>query len=725
MNKKFDSLQSKLIFFAVVILVGIVIAVLTSLITTYTDKADAKSQMLAVSQYAKNQSIRYEELAAEDTTRSLFDVSDKAFSGRSAIDYSAEDFLVELRAFAESNRMDGVVVTEATDRDAVALKGTYYVHGAELQDTWLACINTYVSVKDDPLKSYDDRLLVDGYYYDYALVARADLKGAFLCYKRQRVDAVEDDRFSLATLLNGFVFGSNGTIVITDGTNVLASNVNGLVGKLAENTDVVREFRKNDTYDDLIKVADGGDYYGVRTKCRDMYIYTYMPSETVFARRMIISVMAFMFYVCAVIVILVVRQSILSRKRAEQERIDERYRMERERLAQQAIMANDAKTEFLRRMSHDLRTPINGILGMINIGDYYPDDLDKQTECRDKIRDATQYLLELVNDILYMNKLSTEGPAWKDEKFRMSELLEEVDSFMGTQAREAGITFTADRDDIEHDFVFGGQLQLKRVCTNLIGNAIKYNKPGGSVTASAHEVDFADGYATYEFKIADTGVGMSEEFMQRMYDPFERESNQDGKTMEGVGLGLSIVKKLVTKAGWNLSVESKRGVGTTFTLRAKFKVVDEWEKAPDDLSDENLRLKGYNILVAEDNDLNYDIIEFFLQVAGADIMRATNGKEAIELFEQSEEGDIDVILMDVMMPETDGLAATRAIRRLERDDAATVPIIAMTASAFAEDVVKSRLAGMNAHLAKPVDCGKLIECILNVKNNPDNGGGAQ
>ena len=387
-------------------------------------------------------------------------------------------------------------------------------------------------------------------------------------------------------------------------------------------------------------------------------------------------------------------------------------RIENEKLAREAIKANEAKTDFLRRMSHDIRTPINGIRGMVKIGDYYYDDVDKQKECRDKIWATSEYLLDLVNNILDMNKLTTTEPDWKDEIFDMTALLTEVATFTGIQAKEAGITQIKERT-ITHDHLFGGKVQLKRVITNIVVNAIKYNKPNGKVTVSCDEIGCDDKNATFKFICEDTGIGMSEEFLRKMYEPFERENRDAGKTLEGVGLGLAIVKKIVDRAGWKLTVDSKVGEGTVFTLVATFKIVEPPKKI-DTLPepDESDRLKGYNILVVEDNDLNYEIVEFMLKVAGANVIRATDGKEAIDIFEKSKVGEIDAVLMDVMMPEVDGLTATREIRKLDRKDADVVPIIAMTASAFADDVENARMAGMNAHIAKPIDATKLVNCIV-------------
>ena len=721
MKKRNDDFNSGIVFVSSVILVGLIVGVFASIITTATDKNDAKKQMSAVARYVNEQCIRYEELAAEDASRSLYDVSDKAFVIRSALDYGAEDLAAEVRSLAEGNRLNGIFVTESTADSAVGRVVSYYSDGKDDATTWESYFKTFGSVAGDTLKSYCERLTKDGYYYYYAIVSRGDGNGAVLCYKRQRVEDVEDERFSIATLLKGFVFGSDGSIVVTDGSMVLATNSVGVVGMPAQDCPVVKKLRQS-VSDDILRVDDDGAYYGIRTAGKNFFVYTFMPESSVFERRSVILPYLLLFYLCGLTIIVVLRQLSLRKKRLEQERKDEEYRKEKDKLAQEAIRANEAKTDFLRRMSHDIRTPINGIRGLVKIGEYYYDDPEKQKECRERIWDVSGYLLDLVNDMLDMNKLTTSEPVWKDENFVMSELLGEVESFLGIQAKEAGVALNISFD-IKHNYLFGGKVQFKRVLTNLVSNAIKYNKTNGKVDLSCTERESGDGVARFECVCADTGIGMDEEFLNRMYEPFERETQSAGNNREGVGLGLSIVRKLVDRAGWTISVKSKKGEGTAFTVAAEFKIADQTGKVAD-LSpiDECNRLNGFKILVAEDNELNLEIVEFILKVAGATIISATDGKRAAEIFNESEVGDIDAILMDVMMPVEDGLAATREIRASDRPDAKSVPIIAMTASAFAEDVENARTAGMNAYIAKPIDGDKLIDCILRLVQKIRGGG---
>lgn len=709
--KEYDKKTSVFIRAAVFILIGIIIGVFSALITTASDKVDAERKMNAVSEYIDRQCIRYDELAAEDAADSLYDVTDKAFVIRNVLDYSSDSLEEEIRKIATNNRLSGIFITETgvgSSFDVIA----GFSDGGETAETWKTYFESFVSVMNTPFKSYGERVTADGCYYDCAVVARNDCGGMVLCYKRRSIETVEDDRFSVATLLKGFVFGSHGKVVVTDGNVVIAANYDGAVGVAAKDCPIVRKLREEATDENITRAEDGDVYYGVKTKSKNMYVYTFMPDSEVFARRSIILAYTFIFYMLIVITVIVARQRLLRKKRIEQERKDEAYRIEKEKLAQEAIRANEAKTDFLRRMSHDIRTPINGIRGMVRIGEYYYDDPEKQKECREKIWNTSGYLLDIVNDILDMNKLTTSESVWKDESFVLSDLLEETESFLAVQAKEAGIALSMKTAGIKHDYLFGGKVQFKRIVTNLIGNAIKYNKPHGKAEFTCTEKYDKDGVAYFECRCSDTGIGMDEEFVKKMYEPFEREKQTESSNLEGVGLGLAIVKKLVDKAGWTIGVKSEKGKGTVFTLNVSFKIADE-PKSADALPDvEKNKLQGLNILVAEDNELNFEIVQFMLDVAGANVIAAKDGKQAVDIFNASEIGGIDAILMDVMMPVKDGLSATREIRASKRADAESIPIVAMTASAFADDVENARTAGMNAHISKPIDEEKLINCIL-------------
>lgn len=707
---------------SILILVGLIITVFVSVVTTEMDKNDTKNRMNTILAYVKKQCVRYEEIASGETTKALYDLIDTAIEIREDQKLGENCTTEYLRDVVLKKRLTGLLVTDLTDSS----KTLYYSNDGIKAEDWYSITQKFSNISANPNKSYSERYTgSDGYYYDYAMVARSDKKGAVLCYRRRRMDVVEGAQLSLETLLHGYSFERDGVIVVTDGTTVIASNFPEKEGTLAKQCSVVRKIRLFRERDTLIKVKEDDVYYGMRTSTQKYFIYAYLPESEVFTNRSLIMSYTLSLYLVFVVVLLIVRQRMLQIRHLEQEKQDEIYKKEKERLANDAIRANEVKTDFLRRMSHDIRTPINGIRGMVQIGEYYYDDPEKQKECREKIWGASGYLLDLVNDVLDMSKLQADEMEWKDEQFVFTDLLNEIMTLMSFQAKEHGITMSAEPWSITHDNLWGGKVQLKRIFMNLITNAIKYNKPNGSVFVSCRETEFKEGRASFRFVCADTGIGMDEQFVKIMYEPFSQEKRFHGNMSEGVGLGLSIVKKLVESAGGTISVDSKKDEGTSFTVNLSFETLDEENKLAPDLPSEpdGKKLAGCNVLVAEDNELNFEIVEFILKVEGANVIAATDGKQAVDIFAKSEEGSIDVILMDVMMPVMDGLTAVREIRALSRVDATTVPIIAMTANAFADDVENAREAGMDAHVAKPIDGEKLVDCILRLIKNKYRGGG--
>lgn len=405
----------------------------------------------------------------------------------------------------------------------------------------------------------------------------------------------------------------------------------------------------------------------------------------------------------------------------EQKRKEMEYQNQIIESAEDARRANMAKTEFLRRMSHDIRTPINGIMGMLNIGDHFPEDMEKQAECREKIRGASSFLFELVNDVLDMSKMESGKIELEEVPFDLLDLLDEVVSMIEVQAMGHGLDFIYERHEEIHRQVIGSPVHLRQILMNIAGNAVKYNRENGSIRLAYQETAFDGANATFEFVCADTGKGMSKEFQEHMFEPFSQEENGARTTFGGSGLGLSIVQKLVEKMNGQISVVSEEGKGSTFTITLTLRVdpLTESDSREPELKTQRKSIKGIRILLAEDNALNMEIAEFILESEGAVITKAWNGQEAVDIFQNSDEGTFDIILMDVMMPVMDGLSATRTIREMDRKDAREIPIIAMTANAFDEDRKRSREAGMDRHLAKPLDPREIVktisECISHKK----------
>lgn len=391
----------------------------------------------------------------------------------------------------------------------------------------------------------------------------------------------------------------------------------------------------------------------------------------------------------------------------EAENLNKRLRKEKE----DAVSANETKGRFLSSISHDIRTPLNGIQGMLRIADAFPDNMKKQKECRDKIWIASNYLVSLVNNVLNMNRLENSTIELSEKPFDLIDLLMEIIAMTNIQIDAQGLHSVVDWKPgyINHRYLIGSEEGISRILLNLNSNAIKYNKKGGTVYCRCKELRCDGETAWFEFVTEDIGIGMEEEFLRHAFEPYTQEQHISLNSINGVGLGLTIVKETVALMGGTIQVESKINEGTRYTIVLPFKV-DHHPKIDDDPK-EHLSLKGKKALLAEDNNLNMEIARFQLEQEEIEVFTASNGKEAVEMFEASQPGFYDIILMDIMMPVMDGLEATRHIRSMNRRDSMTIPIVAMSANAFQEDVEKSLAAGLNEHLTKPLNEKKLTETM--------------
>lgn len=406
----------------------------------------------------------------------------------------------------------------------------------------------------------------------------------------------------------------------------------------------------------------------------------------------------------------------LSRNITDEKLREMDYQKKLEKSVEQAEQANVAKTDFLRRMSHDIRTPINGIRGMVDICRYYIGNPKKQEECLDKIMLSTTFLMELVNDVLDMNKLESGQIKLEEKPFSISEILKEVETVVGISAAEHGITLTVKTGEILHENLLGSSLHVRQILQNITSNAVKYNKTNGKVVLECRELPSENEKAMFEFVCTDNGIGMSPEFQKHAFEPFVQEKTSARTSYAGTGLGLAIVKKLAEQMEGTIQFVSEPGKGTQFTIRLPFLVDHTQEKLIQEKQDTDwgYEIKNCKILLVEDYEINMEIARFVLENEGAQVKEAWNGKEAVDIFAESKPGEIDVILMDLMMPVMGGLEATESIRKLQREDAKTIPIIAMTANAFADDEERSLAAGMDAHISKPLDAEQLIQVISDI-----------
>ncbi len=385
-------------------------------------------------------------------------------------------------------------------------------------------------------------------------------------------------------------------------------------------------------------------------------------------------------------------------------------------LLEKVRRANSAKSEFLSHMSHDLRTPINGILGMLDIIDKCPDDLQQQRKCLDKIRVSTEHLLSLVNDVLQVSKLESGRPTVVREPFDLRDALENCITILSPQAEKEGIQLVLEEPRLQHNRLIGNPLHLKQILMNIVDNALKYNRPHGSVFIRVKETACQGGTADYQFVIEDTGIGIGEDFQNHIFEPFTQE-HQDARThYSGVGLGMSIVKKLVDQMKGAIEIDSQVGRGSVFQVTLPIQIDGAQNTRPvDEEQNTQSNIAGMRILLVEDNEINCEIMEFMLKEADAKVVTANDGKAAVDAFTAADPGTFDCVLMDLMMPVMSGYEAARVIRGLNRTDAKSVPIIALSANAFEEDVAMAKAAGMNEHLAKPVDIKKMFQVMSRLK----------
>ena len=566
-----------------------------------------------------------------------------------------------------------------------------------------------------PEKIFSDHLeLNDGSHIDLSVTSRRDAPGVVVCYYHTTAEYAASYNMSLYTLLSGYSMQTSGTIIISDGNKVIASNDASLLGNRVENNDIVQALKQDGRTQELIHIKDSNadNYYGSMERGRNYFIYVYMPEQHVYTTRMQKTMYALVVYLLIMGGLLVFRARTEKRYLEQQREHDEAYKEQLREAARIAEKANNAKTEFLQRMSHDIRTPINGIRGFIEMGNYYKDDLVKQAEYREKIWQSSGFLLDLVNEVLEMGKLNSGEIVLEEIPFNLREICNEVKSIVTPQAQEKGVEFIVKKDELPYPCLIGSPVHVKRILLNIVGNAIKYNKNNGRVYITLVESKADDETMLVEFKCEDTGIGISKRFLPHVFDAFAQDSDIARSSYEGTGLGMPIAKSLVDKMGGTLEVESEKGIGTTFTMRIPFKKAAEQPSKEQKQEAPDMELvKGMHVLLAEDNKLNMEIAQFFLSTAGITSKCVLNGKEAVEAFEGSAVHEYDAVLMDIMMPFMNGMEATQKIRTLEREDAGMVPIIAMTANAFVEDKKQALAAGMTDYITKPLQMELLLHLL--------------
>ena len=696
-------------------LIGICVAVVSLFYFFHVEKAEAEKRMVEIVNYVKVQCSTYTHYNESSESKSLLRAIESARQMSTNINMETENGRQLSRDFLKENLqtlwVNGIIVLDTEGKidceystdESLANEITEYLQKEIIMD--------FVGYEE---RSYSERInRKDGSHIDIAACARKDAQGIVAVYYYTPPKFARNYTLTIQSLLNGYSTQKDGTIIVADEGIIVASNDESLLGQNTADNEVVKAMKRNTDSQHIYHLKnEGTGCYGIMLKQRDYYIYAYLSDTEVFHNLPlnVISVIFLYFLMFSIFWFWTYRTN-QSHQKQEQEK-DEKYKTELLIAAKKAEAANEAKTEFLQRMSHDIRTPINGICGMINMADHYADDMEKQKEYRTKVKEASNLLLELVNDVLDMSKLESGEIVLEEIPFNLSSIYREVFVVIEQVAAEQNLQIVWEKKEITHRDLIGSPRYVKRVMMNILSNAMKYNRENGHIYISCIEIPSGQPETTtMEFVCRDTGIGMAEEFQKHIFEPFAQEHAGSRTKFAGTGLGMPISKKLIEKMGGTITFESAEGIGTTFVIRVPFKIdldVDTREEQAD-VSEKSI--KGLHILLAEDNELNMEIAEFVLQNEGAEVSKAWNGEETVELFRKSESGEFDAILMDIMMPVMNGYEATKMIRSLDREDAKVIPIIAMTANAFTEDRLRAKEAGMNEHIAKPFDVKLLVKII--------------
>ena len=704
------------------ILLGICVTATSLYYFFQAEKKEAENRMVKTVNYVKVQCSTYTHYNEASESKSLLRAIESARQMSTNIDMETENGGRLSQEFLKENLqtlwVDGILVLDTEGKtvckysmdEALTNEITDYLQKDIIMD--------FTGYEE---RSYSERIdREDGSRIDIAACARKDAPGMVAIYYYTSSEFVRNYTLTIQNLLKGYSTQKDGTIIVADKGTIVASNDESLLGQDTAGNQVVQAMKEHTDSQHIFHLKnEGTGGYGIMLKQRDYYIYAYLPDTEVF-RNLPLNVTAVVFLYLLIFGIFCFwgyRADLVHRKQ-EQEK-DEKYKAELLRTAKKAEAANEAKTEFLQRMSHDIRTPINGICGMINVADHYADNMEKQTECRAKIKEASHLLLELINEVLDMSKLESDEVVLEEIPFNLNSIFEEILGVIEHMAAEQNIRIIWEEKEVTHWNLIGSPVHVKRILMNILSNAVKYNKENGYVYISCREIPSKQtAMTTLEFVCRDTGIGMTEAFQKRIFEPFAQEHAGSRTKFAGTGLGMPITKKLVEKMGGTISFESKEGTGTTFVIRIPFQIDADMKDRTETEEKTETSIQGLHVLLTEDNELNMEIAEFVLQNEGAVVTKAWNGQKAVDIFRKSRPGEFDAILMDIMMPVMNGYEAAKMIRSLDREDAKVIPIIAMTANAFTEDKMRAKEAGMDEHIAKPVD-GKLLVKVINelVKRN--------
>ena len=703
-------------FWLVCIAVGISLFGAVFALSRRADMQNCEQRLTGVMEFIKAQSADYTKYNDTAVAKSLV----REAAAISALeDLSLDCDEVALSEYARMLWLTGISVLDAQG-DLVCEyteNGTGY---AQLQSG--IKLEPILSVIDYPQKTYVKRVELGGdNFVNVAVHSCADGTGVVLAYRYIPAEFSEKSVLSIQDLLDGYEVSSTGTLLVAEDNQVAASNDPTLIGMNIFENERLMSIRRSGHADKLIRVyAPKGieQCYGMYSHGQDYYLYAYVPARQVYTLTVMNLVITLVMYILILALVQVFRWNSARDFFIQQEHSEQEYRksLEQKNIAlqlavQRETKANLAKREFLFNMSHDIRTPMNAIIGFTALAQTHIDDRDQVEDYLKKISVSSQHLLSLINDVLDMSRIESGKVTLEAKPVHLPELVHELRDIIQAVVSKKDLSLTLDTVGVENEDVIADPLRLEQILINVLANAVKFTPDGGQIGLWIVQKDTAPaGYADFEFHIKDNGIGMSEEFQKHIFEQFARERTSTVSKIQGTGLGMAITKSLVDMMGGRITVKSEQGKGSEFTISLRFPI-GEAKTGQTPPAAKASAFTGKKLLVVEDNELNLEIASTLLKEAGFAVDTAENGKIAVEKVEAASADRYDLILMDIQMPEMDGYEATRRIRALPDAKKAALPIVAMTANAFEDDRKNALHAGMNGHIAKPLDIQKLFQVL--------------
>ena len=703
-------------FWLVCIAVGISLFGIVFALSRRADMQNCEQRLTGVMEFIKAQSADYTKYNDTAVAKSLVR---EAAAIHALEELSLDCDEAELSEYARMLWLTGVSVLDAQG-DLVCEyteNGTGY---AQLQSGIKS--EPILSVIDYPQKTYVKLVELDGgNYVNVAVHSCADGTGAVLAYRYIPAEFSQKSVLSIQTLLDGYDISSTGTLLVAEDNRVAASNDPTLIGMNIFENERLMSIRKSGHADKLIRVyAPKGieQCYGMYSYGRDYYLYAYVPARQVYTLTVMNLVITLVMYILILALVQVFRWNSAKDFFIQQEHSEQEYRksLEQKNVAlqlavQRETKANLAKREFLFNMSHDIRTPMNAIIGFTALAQTHIDDRGQVEDYLKKISVSSQHLLSLINDVLDMSRIESGKVTLEAKPVHLPELVHELRDIVQAVVSKKDLSLTLDTVGVENEDVIADPLRLEQILINVLANAVKFTPDGGQIGLWIVQKDTAPaGYADFEFHIKDNGIGMSEEFQKHIFEQFARERTSTVSKIQGTGLGMAITKSLVDMMGGRITVKSEQGKGSEFTISLRFPI-GEAKTGQTPPAAKASAFTGKKLLVVEDNELNLEIASTLLKEAGFEVDTAETGKIAVEKVEAASADRYDLILTDIQMPEMDGYEATRRIRALPDAKKAALPIVAMTANAFEDDRKNALHAGMNGHIAKPLDIQKLFQVL--------------